>query len=344
MSSTAWWSGSVEGRRGGEKKGLLFCKKEAKNFYVLGRASQQRAPEKAKVFWFFFSKKNASLTFLTAELLASRLPPLMVAAERVASTVAQGVHGRRRVGTGDSFWQFRPFVEGDTSSRIDWRQSAKSDRAYVRDMEWEAAQTVCLWRDASPSMAWHSAGHLPQKRERAELLLLALASLLTRAGEQVRLMGVPGRVFSGRGGLEKLFHALPASTDGLPAPGSFPRHGAAVLIGDFLSPLASFKESLVQLGETPLSGQVLMVLDPAELSLPYDGRVKFRGLEGEPDAVIPRVGSVRDAYAEAFAAQQAGLAAICAASGFGFAVHRTDHPPESALLALWMALEGGARK
>ena len=47
-----------------------------------------------------------------AEALGARLPPLLVAAERVAATVAQGVHGRRRVGQGDSFWQFRRFVAG----------------------------------------------------------------------------------------------------------------------------------------------------------------------------------------------------------------------------------------
>jgi uncharacterized protein (DUF58 family) len=280
------------------------------------------------------------VTPFAAEVLASRLPPLMVAAERVAATVAQGVHGRRRIGTGDSFWQFRPFVTGDSVARIDWRQSAKSDRAYVRDMEWEAAQTVCMWRDASPSMVWRSAGALPEKRERAELLLAALACLLTRAGEQVRLVGVPGRIFSGRNALETLCQALPPKTAGVPAATGLPRHGAAVLIGDFLSPLAEIKASLSALAEVPVSGQVLMVLDPAELSLPYDGRVKFRGLEGEPDALIPRVGSVRDAYAAAFAAQQDGLRAICTAAGFGFAVHRTDHPPEAALLGLWMALDG----
>jgi uncharacterized protein (DUF58 family) len=262
----------------------------------------------------------------------------MVAAERVASTVAQGVHGRRRIGTGDSFWQFRPFVTGDSATRIDWRQSAKSDRAFVRDMEWEAAQTVCLWRDASPSMAWRSTTALPEKRERAELLALALACLLIRAGEQIRLIGLPGRVFSGRAALEPLSQALPARTEGLPVPANLPRHATAVLIGDFLSPLAEFKACLSRLAETPLSGQVVMVLDPAELSLPYDGRVRFRGLEGEADALIPRVGSIRNAYADALAAQQSGLAAICAAAGFGFATHRTDHPPEAALLSLWMAL------
>ena len=96
-----------------------------------------------------------------AEALAIRLPPLLIAAERVAATVAQGVHGRRREGQGDSFWQSRRYVAGDPLGRIDWRQSAKSGRPapdgwFVRETEWEAAQTICLWRDSSASMRWHS--------------------------------------------------------------------------------------------------------------------------------------------------------------------------------------------
>ncbi|MBC7802001.1 MAG: DUF58 domain-containing protein, partial [Gemmatimonadaceae bacterium] len=131
----------------------------------------------------------AGQTARRAEALGARLPPLLVAAQRVASTVAQGVHGRRRVGQGDSFWQYRPFVAGDARSRIDGRASGKSDRAYVRETEWEAAQTVYVWRDASASMVWRSGAAVPEKRERADLLLLALSALLLRGGERVRLLG-----------------------------------------------------------------------------------------------------------------------------------------------------------
>ena len=122
---------------------------------------------------------------LRAEALGAHLPPLVVEAERVASTVMQGVHGRRRSGMGDSFWQFRPYLAGDAASRVDWRQSAKAERLYVRETEWEAAQTVVLWRDGGPRMQWRS--HLAEvtKKDRASLLLLALAALLLRGGERI---------------------------------------------------------------------------------------------------------------------------------------------------------------
>lgn len=275
-----------------------------------------------------------------AEALGSRLPPLLVAAQRVAATVAQGVHGRRRVGQGDSFWQYRPHLPGDGQSRIDWRASGKSDRAFVRETEWEAAQSVFLWRDASASMAWRSGSAVPEKRERAELLLLALAALLFRGGERVRLLGGPARQRGGRAALDGLAEALadlPAD-GGMPQAAPLPRYSSVVLIGDFLGSLDQIRSVVAGLAALPVAGHLLQVLDPAEALLPYTGRVRFRGMEQEVDAVVPRVEGIRAGYAEALAAQQRGLAALCSTAGWSFGVHRTDHPPEAALLGLFTAM------
>jgi len=282
---------------------------------------------------------GAGVLVRRAEALGSRLPPLLVAAQRVAATVAQGVHGRRRVGQGDSFWQYRPFLPGDSPSRIDGRASGKSDRAYIRETEWEAAQTVFLWRDGSPSMAWRSGTAVPEKRERADLLLLALGALLLRGGERVRLLGGPPRARGGRAALDGIADALldlpPA---GLPPAAPLPRHARVVLIGDFLSPLADIRAMVARLAALPVGGHLLQVLDPAEALLPYSGRVRFRGTEQEADAVVPRVEGIRAGYAEALEAQQRGLAALCAAAGWTFGMHRTDIPPEAALLGLYTSM------
>ena len=277
---------------------------------------------------------------LRADALGASLPPLLVAAERVATTVAQGVHGRRRVGQGDSFWQFRPFLPGDPAQRIDWRQSARSDRAFIRETEWEAAQTVCVWRDGSPGMRWKSREAPVEKLERAELLLLALASLLLRGGERVRLIASDGRAVAGRGGLDRLARELQAIEDsaGLPPAAPLPRHARVVVIGDLLSPLNAIQAYVGRLAAIPVTGHLLQVLDPAEVLLPYTGRVRFQGVDRAEHALIPRVEGVRAAYAERLACQQHGLATICTAAGFGFSMHRTDHPPEAALLALYTAL------
>ena len=282
---------------------------------------------------------------LTAEALGARLPPLLIAADRVASTVAQGVHGRRRVGQGDSFWQFRRFVSGDPLARVDWRQSAKSGRGapegwFIRETEWEAAQTVCLWRDASASMRWRSRQVPVEKRDRANLLLLSLASLLLRGGERVMMMQQDARSVTNRSGLDRLAAELDTEKDegGLPPQVRLPRHGTVVLFSDFLSPLDEIRALIGRFAAVPVTGYLMQILDPAETALPYHGRIRFRGLESDGDALIPRVESVRVAYAERLRAQQEGIASICATAGFSFGVHHTDHPPEMALLTLYQAL------
>jgi uncharacterized protein (DUF58 family) len=275
---------------------------------------------------------STSVTVPWAESLGAALPPLVVQAERVASTVMQGVHGRRRPGQGDAFWQFRPYTPGDSAARVDWRQSAKSDRLFVRETEWEAAQTVALWCQGGAGMDWRSHRDLPAKRFRAELLLLALAALLFRGGERVRLFGLP-RAFAGRGALPALAESLPRQALA-PEDGRIPRHARAVLVGDFLAPLAETRHRVAALAARSIRGHLVQVLDPAEETLPFTGRIRFEGLGTAEQALVPRVEGVRALYEERLARHRDGLAALAAASGWSFATHRTDQPPEAALLAL----------
>jgi len=282
-----------------------------------------------------------------AEQLAATLPPLLVAAERVASTVAQGVHGRRRIGQGETFWQFRQYTPGDRPETIDWRQSAKSDRVFVRETEWEAAQSVWIWRDLSPSMDWRSSNRLPTKRERADLMTLALAALLMRGGEHVAILGLGARPATGRSVLSRLAVNIERGdgpSGGLPPILPLARHGYAVMIGDLLAPLEEIDAAVRGYAETGMRGYLLQTLDPAEEALPYTGRVRFEGTEGEDPWLLTRVESVRGDYAARLAAQRSGLRAIARAAGWTFSSHRTDQPPQAALLALFVALSATLKR
>lgn len=275
------------------------------------------------------------------EQLAAALPPLLVAAERIAATVLQGVHGRRRVGPGDTFWQFRRYEPGDPRQKIDWRKSAKTDPLYVREMEWAAAQSVWLWRDGSASMRYRSHPSLPEKIERAEVLLLALAALLVRGGERMALLGGAGQPATGRGALERMALALmrpDSSGASLPPYPPLPRHASLVLLGDFLSALPEVDAALRRFAERGVRGHLVHVVDPAEEALPFAGRIRFEGPEAEGEALVSRVESVRASYVERFKAQAEGLAAIARALGWSLTVAHTDRPPEAALLALYLRL------
>jgi uncharacterized protein (DUF58 family) len=287
-----------------------------------------------------------------AEQAAAVLPPLLVAAERVAVTVAQGVHGRRRVGQGETFWQFRQYEPGDAAARIDWRESAKSQRLYVRETEWEAAQSVWLWRDASASMEYTSADYVagaewPTKRDRAELLLVALASLLVRGGERLTLLGSGISPMSGRIALSRVAELIgrdPPEPESLPAFEPLPRAAQLVLIGDFLSPLDAVNAAIARFAAAGLKGHLLQVVDPAEEDLPFDGRVRFAGIEERDEVVISRVESIRSDYSDRFRHHREGLATVAAALGWSFGFHRTDRPPHLALLALHAALSADRRR
>lgn len=275
------------------------------------------------------------------EELASSFPPLLVAADRVASTVAQGVHGRRRVGQGETFWQYRRFEYGDSPQQIDWRRSARSDQLYVRQTEWEAAQSIWLWPDLSASMRYSSSRDLPEKQERAAVLALALASLLTRGGERIALLDKPEPPSTGRAVLDRIAMSImrdtsraPSERD-LPNPPPLPRYSTVVLISDFLVDEKELVEFLGRIAARGVRGHLLQVLDPSEVSLPFRGRTRFRGLESEGELLVGRAESLRDAYQDRLAGLQSTLRTFSQRTNWTYTTHLTDAPAEPAMLNLF---------
>lgn len=276
-----------------------------------------------------------------AERAAQYLPPLLIAAERVATTVSQGVHGRRRVGQGETFWQFRRYEHGDSASMIDWRQSAKSQHVFVRETEWEAAQTAWLWADFSASMNYASSQNATTKADRASLLLLATTFLLMRAGERFSLLGTGMVPRTGRAAFDRIAEKMlqPPENDGnLPAFEPLPRYSQVLLFGDFLSPVEEVGALIAKFAARGASGQVIQILDPAEETLPFTGRIRFHGFEDEGQHLLGRTESVRSAYQSKLGVHRDQIREITRRAGWGFQSHRTDHSPESALLTLYTAL------
>src|SRR5919198_2941879 len=113
-----------------------------------------------------------------AHSLAATIPRLILEARKIAATVIHGLHGRRRSGSGENFWQFRRYVAGEEARRIDWRRSARDDNLYVREREWEAAHTIWIWPDRSASMAFASVPAREPKLDRALVTGFALAEIL----------------------------------------------------------------------------------------------------------------------------------------------------------------------
>ena len=280
-----------------------------------------------------------------AEGLAARLPPLQLAAARIAATVLQGLHGRRRQGQGESFWQFRRYEPLDEARRIDWRRSARGSGLYVRETEWDAAQSVWIWCDGSASMRYSSRRHLERAGDRARVLAVALAILLTGGGERVGLLGsgVPPR--GGRTGLDRFVAILSgaAQPSRMPPVVRVPRHSSLVLIGDFLEPVEDYREIVGGYVSSGCTGHLLQVLDPAVSGFPFRGRIRFRGTEEEAPHLVRRSEQVRDDYRRRLAEHCGSLQQLAARVGWSYARHTTDRSADSALLALHGALAGARR-
>jgi len=214
--------------------------------------------------------------------LAASLPRLVLEARRIAANVIHGLHGRRRAGAGESFWQYRRFVSGEPAQRVDWRRSARDDHLYVREQEWEAAHTIWLWPDRSPSMAFASRGARDSKLERTLIVTFALAELLVAGGERV---GIPGLMnpTASRSVIDKMAQAmLHDDADRLSLPPSFVPSALAeiVVLSDFWSPIAEIRKMLTGLSASGAHGALVQVVDPAEETFPYSGRIEFVEPEG----------------------------------------------------------------
>lgn len=278
-----------------------------------------------------------------AEEAASAFPPLLIEAERIAQTVAAGLHGRRRAGPGETFWQHRAYVFGDPVSAIDWRQSARvSDRLYVRQNEWDAAAAVWIWRDASRSLDYASMKSWPTKRRRADILAVALASLLARAGERIGIISPQTRLFHGRNAAARYFEALDvvAFDDSASAPPTFPAsvHARIVFISDFFADIEKIAAAAGRAAALGAKGVFLQVTDPAEETFPFKGRTEFSNPESRDRMVFGDAGALRDAYVREFIAHRELLVGLCNRFNWSFISHRTDQPAGAALLALFTVL------
>jgi uncharacterized protein (DUF58 family) len=275
-----------------------------------------------------------------AEALAGALPPLLADAEHLAATVVLGEHGRRRAGLGDEFWQYRPATPSDEARMIDWRRSARSDTQFVREKEWQAAQSVVLWVDDARSMAFSSSPKLPDKGARARLVALAIAILLIRGGERVGLSGTDLPPRRGTGQLLRLAAQLAAegSADyGAPQAGGMAAQSRALFVSDFLGDPAPVEAALAEAADKGVRGALLQVLDPSEEAFPFDGRTIFESMGGGLRFETLKAGDLRGRYRARLAERKARLAAL--AAGWHYTCHHTDGPAQGALLWAYRALE-----
>ena len=268
--------------------------------------------------------------------LAASLPRLVLEARRIAANVIHGLHGRRRAGTGENFWQYRRFISGEPSQNVDWRRSARDDHLYVREQEWEAAHTVWLWPDRSPSMAFASRQARDSKLERTLIVTFALAELLVAGGERV---GIPGLMnpTASRGVIDKMAQAMLHDDAERPSlPPSFVPSALAeiVVLSDFWSPISEITAVLAGLSASGAHGVLVQIVDPAEETFPYSGRIEFVEPEGHGIITAGRAERWASDYVERVALHRDQIRAETGRLDWLFTTHTTDRSAAELLVFL----------
>lgn len=285
-----------------------------------------------------------------AEEISSSLPALMMQAEKIAASAMHGEHAQRKSGTGEKFWQYRPYHSGDRPQDIDWRQSGKTDHIFIKQREWQTTQRTYFWCASGKGMQFSSSKKLPTKQEAAQVLTLALALLMTRAEDQVGIFGDP-KTGRSEHTIEKIARILHENFYGsnapLPETALFipPAHSALVMAGDFLAPLPVIESGFSVLSGNIKNAMVLQVLDPSEISLDFSGRVLFEGLQKSDSETIDSVSGIRAAYQKRMADHIESIKTLCRDHGWFYILHRTDQDASETLRNIWESLaQSGGRQ
>lgn len=278
----------------------------------------------------------------TATDIAKNLPGLLLEAERVAHGFMRGVHGRRKIGSGEAFWQFRQWQDGDNPKEIDWKQTAKSDDIYIKQMEWEASQAAWLFRDGSPSMSFSSSKKCLLKKDYAEILLLSLSIVLLNGGERVGLLGTDLPLQVGCNSVPRICEYLPNQRN-FNLASQISVNSQAVIISDFFSNLEEVKKICSSLALKKIKGVLVQINDRAEEILPYKGRINFSAMSGGDEKLISKVEDITDEYRKNFLSHRDNIQTFAKSIGWGFLHYNTNMKLEDPLHEIYNGLTVKAR-
>jgi len=277
--------------------------------------------------------------------VVARLGSLELKARTIVEGLLSGLHRSPFKGFSVEFAEYRQYMPGDDLATIDWRVYARSDRHYVKKFEEETNLDCHLMLDVSGSMGYGS-HHGMSKFEYGACVAASLGYLMSRQRDAVGLTAFDEQIVSmlpassRPGHLRRILVALDRLTTAHGTNVSKPlhrlaesltRHGLVVLISDLLDDPDEVIRGLRHFTFCRNDVIVFHVLDPDEVSFPFDRATRFEDLEtGESVVAIPR--AVRAHYVREMSELIARYRRELGGAGIDYQLMTTDRPIEQALL------------
>jgi len=283
------------------------------------------------------------MALLDAQTL-SRLQGVKLRARAVMEGVLSGLHKSPHQGQSVEFAEHKEYAPGDELRHLDWKAYGKFDKYYVKRYEHETNLRAVMVVDASASMGYRSTAL--SKLEVATTLAGALCYLLVRQQDAAgialmtngRFQDVPPRASAGHLNvlLDTLENAQPNGGTNLLSAADhlaevLPRRSSVVVLSDFLDENQDALKRILALRQRKNDVAVFHLVDPAELTFPFDDPTLFLDMEGEARVEVnPR--EIKESYLEEFGAFLTGVKTACAEADVDYELVRTDERLDEVLL------------
>jgi uncharacterized protein (DUF58 family) len=277
-------------------------------------------------------------------IVLQKIGPLDLIAREVVEGVRVGMHKSPLRGFSTEFAQHRQYVHGDELRHLDWRLYSRTNRYYVKLYEAETNFTANLLLDASASMHYAGPGRIT-KLEYAKYLAACLSYLIVEQRDSVGLAVFDAelrRYVEPKSTLaviqnisEELERAQPEPRTNVAAilhefATRIPRRGFVILFSDLFDHVEEFLHGLAHLRFKGHNVIVFHTLDPHELDFPFQGTVRFEGLELEPQ-IVTQPARVRAAYLRELEQLLNQVRGFCEAGGIDYVLVDTSRPLDAVL-------------
>ena len=225
---------------------------------------------------------------IIADTIAGEIPILVKPAQNIASQLI-GFHAKKQAGSSDEFFQFRPYSNGESVANIDWRQSAKSDKAFVKQKEQQSPRRFQIFALQNPRINWQFSPNSPNKRDIANIIALALGFALIDIGESVLVTGQQKTTKS----KNTIAQSLGAIIGELPQEFN---QGVSLIFHDGLCDLSLFEAAFKRANSSGNKIILGIIKDENEANFNFKGRIEFQNIDSDEKILIENCDEIRNQY------------------------------------------------